>query len=188
MLNFIRRSFNKGLRVLRRIKLFLVDGNHISISGKCKIDIYKDCDFIFEGKKSKLIFHGNSCFRKGFLLRICDNGIIEFGKNIFFNNYCSITCKETIVIGDDCIFGENVKIYDHNHKYNDFNIPIAQQGFSCKKVTIGKNVWIGSNVVILNGVSIGNNSIIGAGCIVYKDIPENHIMLSNGIIKEIKRG
>ena len=82
-----------------------------------------------------------------------------------------------MTIGDHCIFGENVKIYDHNHKYNDLSMPIGKQGFSSKEIVIEDNCWIASNVIILKGVHIGANSVIGAGVIVYKDVPENSVVV-----------
>ncbi|WP_143450139.1 acyltransferase, partial [Lactobacillus crispatus] len=88
----------------------------------------------------------------------------------------SIAVKDKVTIGDNTLFGENVKIYDHNHRFNKINIPIEKQGYSVKAVTIGKHCWIGSNVVILKGVTIGDNCIIGAGCVVSENVPENTIL------------
>lgn len=115
-------------------------------------------------------------FRKGFSVFIENDGIVSIGKNVFFNNCCSITAREKVVIGNDCIFGENVKIYDHNHKYSDSKL-IRLQGFSSEEIIIGEDCWIGSNVTILKGVKIGRHSVIGAGVIVYKDIPENSVVV-----------
>ena len=36
------------------------------------------------------------------------------GNHVFFNNDCSINCKDEIIIGNNCILGENVRIYDQN--------------------------------------------------------------------------
>ena len=44
---------------------------------------------------------------------------------------------------------------------------------------IGDNVIIFPNCVIVGNVSVGNNVIIGAGSIVTKDVPENHIVAGN---------
>ena len=38
--------------------------------------------------------------------------------------------KVFIEIGEGTIFGENVKIYDHNHKFADLKRSIKEQGFS----------------------------------------------------------
>ena len=79
---------------------------------------------------------------------------VKIGDNVFFNNGTSIAAKEKIEIGDNCIFGENVKIYDHNHVFKDLQKPIMKQGFSTKSVHIGSNCWLGSNVVVLCGANI----------------------------------
>ena len=97
----------------------------------------------------------------------------------FFNNYCSINCLESIKIGKDCLFGENVKIYDHNHIFSNIDVPISSQGFSTAPIVIGNNVWIGSNCTILKGVTIGDNVVIGANCLIHHDIPSNSIVKNN---------
>lgn len=137
-----------------------------------KIMIYR----IIFGKA--LTFPLSSTFRERFNLTI-GGGKINIGNNVFFNHDCSITCEgSTITIGDGTIFGEGVKIYCHNHKYKDTTRPIKEQGYICAPVSIGKHCWIGSNVVILKGVTIGDNSVVGAGCVVYKDVPENSVVVN----------
>lgn len=117
-------------------------------------------------------------FRKGFHVVIEDVGRINISHRVFFNNYCTVAARSTITIGEGTIFGENVKIYDHNHCYKDLNSPIKVQGYTTAPITIGKHCWIASNVVILKGVTIGDNCIIGAGCVVYKDIPANTVLVN----------
>lgn len=88
------------------------------------------------------------------------------------NNYCSINCLEKIEIGENTLFGESVKIYDHNHQYSSEKIEHQAP------IKIGKNCWFGSNVIILKGVTIGDNVILGAGCVIHKDIPSNSIVIN----------
>lgn len=38
---------------------------------------------------------------------------------------------------------------------------------------IGKNVFIGAGAKIIGGITIGDNVRIGAGCVVFEDVPEN---------------
>ena len=103
---------------------------------------------------------------------------VIIGNHVFFNNYCSLNALQRISIGDGTIFGENVKVYDHNHCYKSQEVPIKKQGFTSAPVKIGKHCWIASNVVILKSVTIGDNCVIGAGCIVYKDVPANTVMVN----------
>lgn len=126
----------------------------------------------------KLITGKRLTFRKSFSVMIDKHGEIVIGNNVFFNNYCSLNAINHISIGDGTIFGENVKVYDHNHCYKNPDVPIKEQGFTSSPVNIGKHCWIGSNVVILKGVSIGDNSVIGAGCVVYKDVPSGTIVVN----------
>lgn len=135
----------------------------------------------------KYIVGKNFQFRKGFTLLIGGLGGVKIGNDVFFNNYCTICSIEYIEIGDGTIFGENVKIYDNNHKYKDTDVPIKYQGCTTSPIIIGKHCWIGSNVTILKGVKIGDNCVVGAGCVLTKDIPPNQMVLCNQtlLMKEI---
>ncbi|WP_245539688.1 hypothetical protein [Riemerella columbina] len=42
-----------------------------------------------------------------------------------------------------------------------------------------------TNCIILKGVTIGDNSIIGAGCIIYKDVPANSIIINKQELLDI---
>lgn len=117
-------------------------------------------------------------FRKGLNINI-NGGKLIIGDGVFINNNCSINCQKLIKIGDNTLIGENVKIYDHNHRYKDKKIKIREQGFNTKEVSIGENCWIGSNVTILKGVEIGNNVVIGANVLVHKSIPDDSIVRLN---------
>lgn len=115
-------------------------------------------------------------WRRRFQLWIENGGVLEIGENCFFNNDCSITCFGKISIGDNSIFGENVKIYDQNHRFSENKKIFSEQGYSIGEVHIGKNCWIGSNVVILKGTRIGDNCVIGAGVVLSGEIKSNTII------------
>jgi acetyltransferase-like isoleucine patch superfamily enzyme len=153
-------------------------------------DLYKS-NFIYEGspnlgfnffidlrQNSKIMFDKAFSARGNFSVIGRETGIISIGKNVFFNLGCSISCLDSIVIGNNVLFGENVKIYDHNHEFKKTNELIGSQGMVTGKIVIGNNCWIGTNVVILKNVTIGDNSVIGTGCIIYKDIPSNSTVIN----------
>lgn len=118
----------------------------------------------------------NFNFRRHLDLNCSSEGIIELGNNVFFNNDCSLNSHKGIYIGNDCIFGENVKIYDHNHRFYEKGKLIRQQEFSCRDVKIGNDCWIASNVIILPGAEIGDHVVIGAGCTISGIIAPNTVV------------
>jgi acetyltransferase-like isoleucine patch superfamily enzyme len=141
---------------------FYSDGlNTISIRGECallRIDRDVRCR-----KYSNILVYGGATL------------IIH--ENVFINNYCSINCLDYIEIGANTMLGEGVKVYDHNHAYEEsISLIIKRDEYTTAKTTIGRDCWIGSNVTILKGVTIGDNVIVGANCLVYKSIPSNSIV------------
>lgn len=132
---------------------------------------------------NRIIIGKKVTFRKMFNVMIDKCAILKIGNGCFFNNNCSLNVLKGIEIGDNCIFGENVKIYDHNHKFKDKQQLIKEQGYSVGNVKIGNNCWICSNVVILKGVEIGDNCVIGAGCIVNKNVENDSLVKYSENIK-----
>ncbi len=127
-------------------------------------------------RKASLRIGKTTRFRKFCTITLDAEGELTIGENTFFNNFCSINCLGIIRIGNNTLFGEGIKIYDHNHVFNKRDTLIENQGFSIGSVIIGNNCWIGSNAIILNNVQIGDNAVIGAGCIVTKSVPANTIV------------
>ena len=99
-----------------------------------------------------------------------DGGEVKIGRGTFLNNDCSINSNQSIVIGENTLFGEGVKIYDHNHRVVDG--VVSHSEFDSAPVHVGRDCWIGSNVVILPGVTICDRTIIGAGSVIAKSITE----------------
>lgn len=136
--------------------------------------------------RRKINFEKKVKFRKNFSIIIENEGFVKIGKNVFFNNDCSINSIKNIIIEDNCLFGESVKIYDHNHRFSNLEKNIIDQGYTFEKVHIEENCWIGSNVTILKGVHIGKGSVIGAGCVITKSIPPYSLVtIKDGITKRI---
>jgi acetyltransferase-like isoleucine patch superfamily enzyme len=48
-----------------------------------------------------------------------------------------------------------------------------------KPVSIGANVWLCPNSMVLKGVTIGDNTVIGAGAVVYENMPSNVVAIGN---------
>lgn len=125
--------------------------------------------------KSRIIIGKDFRVRRRFTCLIRD-AKLEIGDHVSFNNDCSITVLGSVSIGSETIFGENVRIYDHNHSFKKNDGLIRTQLMSIGKVSIGNNCWIGSNVTILKGAQIGDGCVIGAGCVINGYIPAGSIV------------
>lgn len=148
---------------------------------------------IFEGsikihveKNSKLIIKGNIHLRDGCQIIVRNGALCMLGKNIFFNRYCSLVCRNRIEIYDNVMLGESVKIYDNNHLFNKNHI--YGNKFKTNKITIHEKSWIGNNVNILSGSIVQSNSIIGCMSLVNKNLEKSgvYIGIPVQLIKERK--
>ncbi len=116
----------------------------------------------------------------------CDGGRVTIEDGVFLNNGCSLNAMRRISIGRDTIFGEGVKIYDHDHVIQPDG-SIGKHEFKILPVTIGAGCWIGSNVVILKGVSICDQVVVGAGAVVSRSITEPGVfVVKNGALTKIR--
>lgn len=131
---------------------------------------------------------------------------IFIGRNIHIWRFSRITAinpergRRIITISDDCIIhpsihisavlsvhvgrgvliAANCYITDHDHKWQDIDIPAIRNEFLiADKTRIGDHVWLGERVLVLKGVSIGSNSIIGSGSVVTKSIPPFSLAVGN---------
>lgn len=125
----------------------------------------------------QLSFGRGTTFRSGFHLMIEKPGCVQIGDHCFFNHGCSINCIHKIQIGENTIFGEGVRIYDHNHRFSDPSKEIREQGYATSTVQIGSHCWIGSNVVLLRKAKIGDHCVIGAGCVINEEIPADSLVV-----------
>lgn len=124
----------------------------------------------------KSIVIGDDCsIGQGCILR-------AFHGNITIGNHCSLNPYVVIYGGGGVSIGNYVRIATHttivasNHRFEDVDRLIMNQGNEYKGVVIEDDVWIGANVVVLDGVHIGEGSVIAAGAVVNKDVPKYSVM------------
>jgi maltose O-acetyltransferase len=139
---------------------------------------------VFLGFCKVIIFYAGACFyrqmaiKQGKGSRIYWNVFVKHPENIMigtntFINYGSCLWaapKGRIIIGNDVLFGPNVKIIASNHGTSRENL-IRLNKWEDDDIIIEDDVWVGANVVILKGVKVGKGSVIAAGSIVNKNVP-----------------
>ena len=112
----------------------------------------------------------------------------EIGKNVKIGNFVEIknskignntSISHLSYIGDSSI-GDNVNIgagtitcnYDGKKKY---------------KTIIENNVFVGSNCSLVAPLKIGSKSTIGAGSVITKNIPKNHLALERSEVRILRK-
>lgn len=109
-------------------------------------------------------------------LRCYGYGEIFVGNNVSIGENSTIHAGEKVAIGDNVVTGANCYINDTNHNFKNIKIPVIDQGWNAKPISIEDNVWIGANVTILDGVTVGANSVVGAGAVVTKNVLPNTVV------------
>ena len=69
---------------------------------------------VYKGGAIKL---GSYNQNRGNLYLVADGGRIEIGSHCFFNTGCCVSSTEKVKIGDNCKFGNNLVIVDHDHNF-----------------------------------------------------------------------
>lgn len=81
-----------------------------------------------------------------------------------------------IVIGDNVIMADNVRLYSWNHSLYSNLKTFSENKTSHNGITIGNNCWLGSGCIILDGVSLGDSCVVGAGAVVAKSFLKNSLI------------
>jgi maltose O-acetyltransferase len=110
-------------------------------------------------------------------VRIRNPGLLSVGDNSRIGEKVMIQAAGQVEIGRNVLIGPDVKIWSANHNYKDHNIPIADQGYTLKKVSIADGCWLGANSFILPGVSLKEGTVVGACSVIFaEDYPPNVIL------------
>ena len=71
-----------------------------------------------------------------------------------------------IEVGSACIFADDVYVCDFDHRTEELQRPIKDQGIVKSPVRIGDDVWVATKCVITRGTDIGAHCVVGAGAVV----------------------
>lgn len=100
---------------------------------------------------------------------------IDIHPGATIGDYFSIDHGTGIVIGETCIIGNNVKLYQ-GVTLGAKSFPVDDNGNPIKGILrhpiIGNNVVIYSNATVLGRVTVGDNAVIGGNVWVTEDVPE----------------
>ena len=159
----MRKYLKIGVGLIRLLKEEILNGFCIKIQG-ISYCINSGVKFWIHDKGSCVLGKKN-WFSENCIIE-CSGGILKIGHNNFFNSNCRITAVESIEIGDNNLFGPNVIIVDHDHRFDNSDVLICKQGLKSNSVKIKSDVWVGGNVTICAGAEISNHIVIAANSVV----------------------
>lgn len=97
-------------------------------------------------------------------LRIGDK--VVFGKDNVVNAYLDIEIGASTLVADWCY------ICDFDHRMDNVNLPIKDQGIVKGPVRIGPDTWIAAKVSVLRETRAGRGCVLGAHSVVKGEIPD----------------
>ena len=90
---------------------------------------------------------------------------------------------ERIVIGKYCSVGDQVLITTGGLHRTEIASSYAFRPLdtyrSTRNTTIGSDVWIGTRAMVRGGVTIGDGAVVGAGSVVFEDVPSFAVAAGN---------
>ena len=96
---------------------------------------------------------------------------LKVGDNSNIGHFAFIGCSGYIEIGDRVLMGPRVTLLAENHRFDDPDLPIKEQGVERKHIVIGDDCWLGAGCIVLAGVSVGAGAVVAAGSVVTEDVP-----------------
>jgi acetyltransferase-like isoleucine patch superfamily enzyme len=91
-----------------------------------------------------------------------------------------LSAKNLIHLERDVLVGQMVLMVDHNHGYEDINLPVLSQGISeGGTIRICQGSWIGHGASIIcprGELVIGRNCVIAANSMVMRSIPDYSVV------------
>lgn len=119
------------------------------------------------------------CFQPCVLRTLSSDAVLQLGPGVGLSA-TAIVAGLSITVGEGTIFGAGAMVVD-----NDFHTPEGTWGwgYDCrsgaKPVRIGRGCFIGARAIVLKGVTLGDRVVVGAGAVVTKDVPSEHMAVGN---------
>ena len=103
------------------------------------------------------------------------HGPVRIGARTTLNYRCEAYAET--VIGANCSIGPGVKFLSMAHELGSEDFRAGN--FCSNPIRVGDGAWIGAYSVVLGGVTIGKGAVVGAGSLVTKDVPDNHLAMGH---------
>lgn len=115
----------------------------------------------------------DACFCFGSMVSHRD---VRIGAGTVVGTYSGVGYAD---VGKNVLFGARVSVisgkYQHGRPEGRAHNGETVEEYS--RITVGDNTWVGENALIL--ANVGHNCTVGAGSVVFKDVPDGTTVIGN---------
>ncbi|MDQ1627340.1 MAG: hypothetical protein QOI54_1084 [Actinomycetota bacterium] len=104
-------------------------------------------------------------------------GTLRVGDRTVFGRDNTVNCYLDIEFGPGCMVADWVYVCDFDHRFEDLDRPVKDQGLVKTPVRIGADVWVGVRATVLRGARVGEGSVLGAHTVVRGCIPPYSVVV-----------
>jgi acetyltransferase-like isoleucine patch superfamily enzyme len=100
----------------------------------------------------------------------------RIGRRVYVGTGCTLGL---VTLEDDVLLASNVDVLSGSaqHRFDDPDRPVREQGGEFTRVTIGADTWIGNRAVVM--ADVGRRCVIGAGSVVTKPVPDGSVAVGS---------
>jgi acetyltransferase-like isoleucine patch superfamily enzyme len=97
---------------------------------------------------------------------------LELADQVTLNEFVYLNAYGGLAIEQNVRIGHMTSVITSDHRFEDRETPVYQQGIEAAPVRIREDAWLGAHVTILKGVTVGRGAVIAAGAVVTMDVPD----------------
>jgi putative colanic acid biosynthesis acetyltransferase WcaF len=105
---------------------------------------------------------------------------LTLGNDIWVGEFAWLHTLVRITVEDDVCISQRANVVTGSHQHRD-----PAFAYDNAPVVLQHGSWIGTGAIVLRGVNVGRNSIVGAGAVVYEDVPDHTAITADGATRPL---
>lgn len=114
-------------------------------------------------------------FGEGARIR-CHEGTLRIGAKSILAARVTVNTWLDIDIGTGCLLGDGVYVCDFDHRLEELDRPIKDQGIVKTPVRLADDVWLGTKSTVTRGTRMGQGAVLAANSVAKGDYPAYSIV------------